>query len=199
MSDTTATTAKSGFGGFLIIPLLAFIATPVKFGFVVYTVLAAPGALRHPLNAAILILDLVSVFLMVVTFFLFIRKIKAAPALYVFHRLLWIIAVVSIFVVALGMPLTHESNLQLVGDTFGSIIGCMIFVPYLLFSKRVAATFVKDFTPGNGWDALVRPFGPFLQGVSNGLRKLKLFIIPLILVYAVVTAFIVIFIKAFLG
>jgi hypothetical protein len=187
---------KKGFGGFLIVALLAFIATPVKFGFVVYTLLTAPGALRLPLNAVILVLDLVSIFLMTVTFFLFIRKVKAAPALYIFHRLVWIIAVIAVFVAALHLPKTAASNMQLTGDMFGSIIGCLIFVPYFLFSKRVAATFVNDFSPGNGWDAMVRPFAPFLQGLTGFLRKLKLFIIPLIIVYAALTVFIAIFIQA---
>jgi hypothetical protein len=197
MSDNVNTkSVKSGFGGFLIVPLLAFIATPVKFGFVIYTVLRYPGALRVPLNMAILVIDLVSIFLMTVTFVLFIRKVKAAPALYTFHRLLWIIATVSIFVASLGMPLSPASNMELVGDMFGSIIGCLIFVPYFLFSKRVGATFIKDFTPGNGWDAMVKPFGPFLLGFMNFLRRLKLFIIPLIVVYAALTAFIAIAIQA---
>jgi hypothetical protein len=186
--ETTVLKTKSGFGGLLILPLIGFVLTPVKFLYVLYTCVISIHALAIPLNRTILVLDVLSVLVDIVLFIQFLQKKKIAPAFYIFYRLLWIVAAIGIYVGSIGLPLTQASNLELATDFFGSIVGAMIFVPYFLFSKRVNATFVNEPSDKSFFDKIVKPITPVIAGFAGFLRKTKLFVILLILGYAVLTA-----------
>lgn len=150
-----------GIGGWLIVPLLGLIVSPIRIIFQTTTNLlpllntSTWSALTNPSSSAyhsllgpLIIFELVANATLVIfgfwVFAAFVTKSSVTPRLYI----VWLSAFVAVQVADLAVgsqipvvaaQLDHRS----LGDLFRAVVGASIWIPYFLRSKRVANTFVN--------------------------------------------------------
>jgi hypothetical protein len=150
-----------GIGGWLILPLLGLILTPIRVGFSsvrdlapalkpgTWAALTTPGAAAyHPLWAPVLVFECVVNGLLIVCslvlLWLFLRKSHRVPLLMV----AWLVAIVAVQVVDLllvgQIPAAAAApDAQGIRDLVRLVLSALIWIPYFLRSKRVKNTFVE--------------------------------------------------------
>jgi hypothetical protein len=149
-----------GIGGWLI--LVAFILLRAPIAVIVTLVRSVYPLLQHdtwialtsrdsesydplwaPVIVSELVVNLVFLGLAVVVLVLFFRRKRSFPkfviALYLAH-LIWEIGLALVF---RHIPATEEAGTSSLVDAIGLAIGCAIWIPYFLVSKRVRATFTR--------------------------------------------------------
>lgn len=150
-----------GIGGWLILPALALIITPIRMGFEfvrdflpvldsdAWALLATPGsALYHPLWAPLVVFELIANVVMfsftLWLLVLFFRESKRVPVLYI----LWLLLLAAVQVIdqllVQQMPfLASQLNEDALVDIARALVGAAIWIPYFLKSVRVKNTFVN--------------------------------------------------------
>jgi magnesium-transporting ATPase (P-type) len=150
-----------GLGGWLILVGLGIIFSPIKiiaFIFPIYSeifkngswqILTTPGTEAYNVFwAPVLLAEIGINIILVVTWiyiaYLFFSKKKLFPKMYIgimiFTLVFIILDALAIKIVMPNEPLFDADTLK---ELFQSIIAISIWVPYMLISKRVKATFIK--------------------------------------------------------
>jgi hypothetical protein len=153
---------EAGIGGWLVLPLIGLIATPIRTGYTLWThfwpifsnpdiwyILGNPSSPNyHPVWIPYLLFELIgntfiAVGAVVVAVF-FLRKSRHTPRL-VIGWLLFALAVVVLdpFLGELIPAVAAESNVESFQEIGRSLLAAAIWIPYFLKSQRVKATFVK--------------------------------------------------------
>jgi hypothetical protein len=158
--DTQVADEPRGIGGWLILPAIGIVLTPIAltvgiitdilpvFGADVWPVLTTPGSpAYHPLWKPLIIFELVADLLLVAVsiylLVLFFGKKRRLPKV----MIAWLVAMVVVQVVdmllAMQIPAaadtTESSDYR---DLIRSVIACAIWAPYFAVSRRVKNTFV---------------------------------------------------------
>lgn len=150
-----------GIGGWLILPALALIITPIRMGFEfvrdflpvldsdAWALLATPASsLYHPLWAPLVVFELTANVVMfsftLWLLVLFFRESKRVPMLYI----LWLSLLAAVQVIdqllVQQMPfLASQLNEDASVDIARALVGAAIWIPYFLKSVRVKNTFVN--------------------------------------------------------
>lgn len=150
-----------GLRGWLILVGIGIVISPLRIGFLlwetfmpifsegIWEVLTTPGYEAYsPLWAPILLSEIVIntglVFIAVYLIYLFFSKRRAFPKWYigvVVFSLIFILIDAS--AIKLVMPKEPIFDQDTIKELARSLVACLIWVPYMLVSKRVKATFVK--------------------------------------------------------
>ncbi len=150
-----------GLGGWLILVGLGIIASPIKISAQIYPVysklftggswaaLTTPGTeAYHPLWAPILISEISINVALALTWlfiaFLFLTKKRLFPKWYI-GILVFTLAFMLVDAVAIKAVLPNEEifDPDTIKELARTLVTMLIWVPYMLMSKRVKATFVK--------------------------------------------------------
>lgn len=167
--EPAAQSSPSGIGGWLLLPALAMILSPLRIGFDFYQtfvpflkpsvwfVLLRPGTPFHnPPLAALLTWEIVAN----IAFFaftvwlavLFFKKRKTVPKLYIYWLLLSCALQIADLVFSSFVPLAADQNhANAFAELAKAAIGAAIWMPYFLRSKRVRNTFVTEAREGDGF------------------------------------------------
>lgn len=148
-------------GGWLILVAIGLVLTPLRFLVVVvkdllpvfsgetWSILTTPGTeAYHPFLAPLLIFELIGniafvVFAIVVAIFFFKRQ-KIVPKLMIAFLFSNLAFVVIDYFVADSIPfIASQNDPESLRELIRVLIGCLIWVPYFLVSKRVKGTFVN--------------------------------------------------------
>lgn len=148
-------------GGWLILVAIGLVLTPLRFLVVVvndllpvfsgetWSILTTPGTeAYHPFSATLLIFELIGniafvVFAIVVAIFFFKRR-KIVPKLMIAFLFSNLAFVVIDYFVADSIPfIASQNDPESLRELIRVLIGCLIWVPYFLVSKRVKGTFVN--------------------------------------------------------
>ncbi len=148
-----------GLGGWLILVAIGIVFSPIRILFVTipiyseifstgsWEILTTPGAdAYNPLWGPIIIGEilvngaLIMVWLYIA--YLFFTKNRVFPIFYIGIILFTLILViVDAFSIALVLPDEPIFDLETSTELVRSIVACILWVPYMLISKRVKATF----------------------------------------------------------
>jgi hypothetical protein len=147
-----------GLGGWLILPMLGLVLSPLRMGIQFFTDLAPvfnaetwrqlndaslPG--HQPMLPTLIVIEMIVnvamfAFTLALVWFFF-RKSRQTPRLYI----IWLVLLVVIQVVdtalvsSLGLPVDKDS----MRDLIRSVITAGVWIPYFLVSKRVKNTFIE--------------------------------------------------------
>lgn len=150
-----------GIGGWLILVAIGLILNPLRmlvslsrdllpaFSHETWAILTTPGSeAYHPLWAPLLIFELAgnSIFVIfsIVVAIMFFRKKKFFPKMIIIFLLSNLAFVAADYFAANAIPfIANQSDPESVRELARTLIGCLIWVPYFIKSKRVTATFVK--------------------------------------------------------
>ena len=151
----------SGIGGWLVLPLLGLMLTPVQVGIQtvrdfppvlgtqVWGQLTTPGGESyHPLWAQLIIFELVTNVVVIgfslVLLVLFFRKSRRVPSLMIGWMLLnFAIQVIDLVLVGAIPAAASAAGAQDRTDLSRAVVGAAVWIPYFLRSKRVRNTFVE--------------------------------------------------------
>jgi hypothetical protein len=163
----------SGIAGWLILPALAMIISPLRILYECYhsflpvlkpslwfAMLSTKSTFYNPPLALLLTWEIVAnVAMFAFTIwlaFLFFKKQKSVPRLYITWLVLGIVLQIADLVFSSFVPLVVEQqNGDAYKELIKSVVAAAIWIPYFLQSKRVKNTFVNDTEiklPGSGWD-----------------------------------------------
>lgn len=162
-TDVSKDTGSDGLkiGGWLILFAIGVVISPFRIGYQAYTVLASvfqPGVWEtlttpgseayHQLWAPLLIGEAVGNTLFVLVsgalIYLFFARKKIVPVYVAVYLLSNAAFITADFFLADLIPFVKEQqDPKALTEMIRVIIGCAIWVPYFLVSKRVKATFVK--------------------------------------------------------
>ncbi|MEA1994815.1 MAG: DUF2569 domain-containing protein [Campylobacterota bacterium] len=159
--NTLVEKSYEGIGGWLILPIIGLIITPIRVTLLMFkdlapiftegywNVLTTPGSeAYHPLWASLIIFESVGnivfiIFPIVLLVFLF-RKSKLLPKLMISCLVLNLLFVASDFFLSDLIPAIAEQNDSgSIKELARTVILAVIWIPYFLVSKRVKQTFVK--------------------------------------------------------
>jgi Protein of unknown function (DUF2569) len=150
-----------GIGGWLVLPLLLLIISPIRAAIVLYrellpiftngvwNALTTPGThFYHPLWFPLLVGktlgNLAVALLALVTLCFYIRRSRLTPKLVIAFLIFSLLFFSTDFYLAGQIPmLARQGNLDTMADVARSFIGAAIWIPYFLMSKRVKATFIR--------------------------------------------------------
>lgn len=153
--------AKSGIGGWLVLPLLGLLLTPLRIAYTLYNdmwpvfsegyweVLTTPTSeAYHRFWATLIIFEvignLVLILFTLAALWFFLRKSRHAPLMMIIWLVFNLAFVAADFFLAELIPtLAEQSDPESVKELIRAVIGAAIWIPYFLVSKRVKATFVK--------------------------------------------------------
>jgi hypothetical protein len=153
-------TGPAGIGGWLILVVIALCVTPIRLVFLLVTthlpiftsgqfsVLTDPDSAAYdPLWQPLLIMEVVGNLGMAVTavvaLVLMFRKSRAFPKLMIGYYLFNLIFILTDYFVANMIPAVRlAADPALVGEVTKSLVGSLIWLPYMCVSKRVKNTFV---------------------------------------------------------
>ena len=119
-----------GIGGWLILPIIGlFISIPI----LLYDLLSANAVYEFNFYMGILsFLDIALLILVVIALFSIFNKKRYAPQI-----------MISFYVANLIIQLVISYLVDDYEGILSPIIGCVVWIPYFLYSKRVKNTFVK--------------------------------------------------------
>ncbi len=153
--------ALVGLGGWLVLPILGLFIAPIRLGFMLWTghlpiftdgtwelLTSAGSASHHFLWAPLLVFEvagnLTMITLCAVALVLAFRRSRRFPGLMVGYYLFALVFAVADTIAAEAIPgIAELSETESLGDVGRAIIAAGIWVPYMLLSKRVRATFVE--------------------------------------------------------
>jgi transglutaminase-like putative cysteine protease len=153
----------SGIGGWLVIPVLGLVATPIavlvttssgmeSYAADNWTLLTTFGSdSYHALWAPVLLFELVSqigIFVFAILLaVLFFRRRSSVPSLYIGFQLISTVQLVldQLLVHSIPQAVVGAGN---TGQAIGSVIGAMIWIGYFMKSERVRNTFVRRLIKG---------------------------------------------------
>jgi len=159
----TVTTEPKGIGGWLVLPTLGLLISPLRFGFQFYSsmlpvlVPSAWNALTnssspayHPLWGPLIVFEVVSSLALFIftlrLLWLFFKKSNRVPELFV----MWFVLSVALQVVdilfAAQIPAVavQQTDFESVKDLISSLFAAAIWIPYFKRSKRVKNTFIES-------------------------------------------------------
>ncbi len=151
-----------GLGGWLILPALGLIITPFRMGLQFYrdmlptltpkiwnALTNSSSATYHPLWGPLIVFEIIAnlalFFYTLWLLWLFFRKLKHVPRLFV----IWLVLLAAIQIVDLLLAnqipaiATQPTDQESLKDLIRSIIGAAIWIPYFIRSKRVKNTFIE--------------------------------------------------------
>jgi hypothetical protein len=154
-----------GLKGWLVLVAIGLIVTPIKLSILLFTsllpafreetwsVLTSPGSEKsHPLWAPILIgeLSMNAIFIvadlgLLVLFFTKSRNFPKAVIAFYLANLVFVVA--DFFVADLIPSVATQADPGSLKELTRTVVGCAIWVPYFLVSKRVKATFIEPRDP----------------------------------------------------
>jgi hypothetical protein len=156
-----APTGPRGIGGWLVLPLLGLIVTPIRiaiqtvrdlapaFSPATWEALTTPGGPAYdPMWAPVIVFEAVASFTLVaftlILLWLFFRKSRRVPLL----MILWLLTTIGLQVADLALAaqipvIASQPDPQSLGELARSAVGALIWIPYFLVSKRVKNTFVE--------------------------------------------------------
>ncbi|MCX5717953.1 MAG: DUF2569 domain-containing protein [Nitrospirae bacterium] len=162
LKKTDNTTKKlEGIGGWLILVAIGLIFNPLRmlvslgkdllpaFSSETWAIMTTPGTeAYHPLWAPLLIFELAgnSIFIIfsIIAAIMFFRKKKIFPKMIIIFLLSNLVFVAADYFAAKAIPLiANQNDPESVRELARTLIGCLIWVPYFIKSKRVKTTFVK--------------------------------------------------------
>lgn len=168
-SEPAAQPSPIGIGGWLLLPALAMIVSPIRIAYdfyqtfapvfrpSVWILLLRPGTEFHnPPLAALLAWEIIAN----IAFFaftvwlavLFFKKRKTVPKLYIYWLLLNCVLQVADMVFSSFIPAAAaQSHANAFAELAKAAIGAAIWMPYFLQSKRVRNTFVTEAREGDGF------------------------------------------------
>ena len=153
-------TALKGLGGWLILVAIGLIISPIRIAAIEFTILGvfmdgtwsaladSAGEFYSPMLAAIIplefVLNMAFIFGFLFLIYLFFTKSSIFPRWYIAIYAANL-AMIILDMVAVKMVLPEEPMLdpETAGELLRSIGACAIWIPYMLKSKRVAATFIE--------------------------------------------------------
>jgi hypothetical protein len=194
--ETTTITWKSSIKGWLILPALSFLITPLRFIFILFMALSHPESFRIGLNIAILSGDIVLLLLLYYLAYFFFRCYRYTPILYILYRMVYLLFITAIYLSSTHYMLTSASNMELCLEFFGGIIGSLLFIPYFIYSKKAKEIFVTEGDPGKAADRFIKPCEPFLQKFMDFLTRAGKLLIPMVIGFIVVQFIIILIIIA---
>lgn len=152
-----------GIGGWLILPALALIFTPIRMGFQFYrdmlpnltpqiwnTLIDPTSTAYHPLWAPLIVFEIaVNLAQFIFTLWLawiFFKKSSQTPKFYIIWLILFaLIRIIdALLVKQIPMATAQSVGTETIKDITRSIIGAAIWIPYFLVSKRVKNTFIEQ-------------------------------------------------------
>ena len=152
---------KSWIGGWLVLPLLALILTPLRTSFFLYTemwpifsegywpALTTPTSdAYHALWAPLLIFEIAGNVLIVLAalaaLYFFVRKSKHTPRIMIaWFAFMLLFVGVDFFAADLIPAVAEADDPEPAKELARSVGGAAIWIPYFMTSKRVKATFVN--------------------------------------------------------
>ena len=196
INNTIKPDLKGGIKGWLILPVLALIVQPLSFIRTLIGFVQAVNPFRISLNIYILVYDIFVTLLTLHVAYFFFKKKSITPMYFIIYRIVIFIPWVFLYFIGGKYPLTAASQANLVQPLIAHTLGLLIFIPYFVFSKRVKATFNQPLEVGNRIEGMLEPIQPFFLKLEVFLRKAGKFLIPLVLVFIILTFFLGILITA---
>jgi hypothetical protein len=165
MESTSVVTEKNGsIGGWLLLPASALCLQPVFFVLkIVHVMRSAPSFGGHiTVIWPVFWFDILMLSMVAIASWAFFRKRSVAPCLFVAYVLLmWICwAVIS------GVSSTHLDN-----GLIAMLFHLIVLLPYMVFSRRVAATFVLAPDPRYVMDRLLARISMPFENLRGFLRR----------------------------
>lgn len=160
MTDTPES-SHEGIGGWLILPLLGLIVSPLRVTYLLYQellpvfmegyweVLTTPGSeAYHPYWAPLLVGEVVGnlivIVLALITLVFFLRRSRYTPRLVIAWLAFGLVFVTADFFLADLIPaVAEQSDPESTRELARSFVGAAIWIPYFLLSRRVKATFTR--------------------------------------------------------
>lgn len=151
----------SGFGGWLILPMLGLIITPIRLGRLLLTiyvpiftdgsweVLTTPGSeAYHHLWAPLLIFEVAgnitfSLFAIILLIFLFRKHYTLPKWMIVFYATNLTFVGINLFAANFIPAVAAAQDPESLRDLFGGLVAAAIWIPYFKKSVRVRNTFTK--------------------------------------------------------
>lgn len=152
-----------GLGGWLILVIIGLVVSPVRIAAMLlqnhapiftdgtWDVLTTPGSeVYHPLWAPLIGFELVGNLVMIAlafaTLFLLVLRSRAAPIAAIGWYGGGLLFVVVDALLAYQIPMLAEQPMdaETMGEIVRSVVAACIWIPYFLVSKRVKATFTRD-------------------------------------------------------
>jgi hypothetical protein len=151
----------SGIGGWLVLPLLGLVLTPLRISFSLYkdmwpifsegywgALTTSTSEAYHPYWAPLLVFEIAGNVLLVVAtlalLYFFLGKSKYAPRLMIgWLAFILVFNGTDFFAASLIPAVAALDDSESAKELGRAAIGAVIWIPYFLVSKRVKATFVK--------------------------------------------------------
>ncbi|MGY1459848.1 DUF2569 domain-containing protein [Luteimonas sp. A534] len=165
----TDTKDLEGIGGWLLLVVLGLIVSPIRIAMMLsqnhftifsdgtWEALTSPESdSYHSLWAPLLSLEIagnvLTILLALITLCFLVMKSKHTPKVAITWLLFGLVFVASDFVLAQQIPLIAEqpADPETIKELVRSVVGAAIWVPYFLVSKRVRATFSREW-PNNSF------------------------------------------------
>jgi hypothetical protein len=153
-----------GLGGWLTLVALGLLVTPVMLAFHLlgtYLPILTDGTLQtlsdpnstayHPLWVPLITFEVVGNLLMFLGYcyllFIFFKRSKTFPKSYIFLSVAALIFIaVDFFAADLIPAIASQDDSENMQQLIRAIVGCAVWVPYMLKSERVKATFVEPYS-----------------------------------------------------
>lgn len=160
---TQDNTAPVGLGGWLILVIIGLVLSPIRIAVMMlqnhapiftdgtWEVLTTPGSeVYHPLWAPLIgfemLGNLVMIALAFATLFLLVVRSRAAPvaAIAWFGGGLLFVTIDALLAYQIPLVAEQPMDAETLGEIVRSVVAACIWIPYFLVSKRVKATFTRD-------------------------------------------------------
>lgn len=154
-----ANSEPRGLGGWLVLVMIGLIVSPIRIGILIGTLvlsvfqngtweaLTTPGSEHyHPLWAPLLIFELaingILILAGVTLLALFFTKSRRFPRMFILYVAVTLIFQIADYVLAEQIPAVAAEGAESLVEIARTVITAIIWVPYMLVSKRVKNTFV---------------------------------------------------------
>ena len=159
----TDTKSLEGIGGWLLLVVLGLIVSPIRIAMMLsenhftiltdgtWEVLTSPesdsySSMWAPLLAFEIAGNALIILLGLVTLCFLVMKSKHTPKLAIAWLLSGLVFIAADFMLAQQIPLIagQPADVESIRELVRSVLGAAIWVPYFVFSKRVQATFTRE-------------------------------------------------------